>query len=222
MKREEYELLLNSDGVRFSAKINGKICEGVISVQEDCRVYLCQNSYKGIECKDKKGFDFSMVYVWPSRRLKGFDESDLVEDFHFISDSIPTPQNDIQAVMKKEDLLNCHGRKFEARIGGIYCEGIITVHNGNVYLCQDIKNGNHLVDTQGYKYAWIVTHIGNEDFNSTGINVTAFKLLDKPNKEDKIEAGCDLVSTIIDDIQAAVKLLKSNGYKILKQDWIEL
>lgn len=54
-----------------------------------------------------------------------------------------------------ENLLNCHGRRFSARIYGVWCEGKITVQGGNVYLCQNEIDGTcDCRDLQGFHFAW--------------------------------------------------------------------
>ena len=54
--------LLNCDGRKFSAKIEGTYVEGLIRV-EDGRAYLCQNKVNGCNCDDKVGYRFSWQ-VW--------------------------------------------------------------------------------------------------------------------------------------------------------------
>ena len=49
------------DGRRFSAKISGAYCEGVITV-EGHAILLCQNKKEGANSKDKKGFKYSWWY----------------------------------------------------------------------------------------------------------------------------------------------------------------
>lgn len=56
--------------------------------------------------------------------------------------------------MSYEELLKCDGRKFKAEIKGVECEGVITVQNGDVYLCQNERNGAACTDKKGYKYSW--------------------------------------------------------------------
>lgn len=52
------ENLLNCDGRRFEATINGVKCGGKIRV-ENGYVYLCQNQIDGYDCKDKYGYKYS-------------------------------------------------------------------------------------------------------------------------------------------------------------------
>lgn len=90
---------------------------------------------------------------------------------------------------KVNNLLDCHGKHFKAKIQDTECEGVIAVEEGRVYLCQNIKNGYRCSNTQGYKYGWDV--MSGSD-NNLRINwVTNFQLIDKPTepkiKIDKID-----------------------------------
>ena len=56
------------------------------------------------------------------------------------------------------DLRKCRGFGFKAKIEGTPCEGKIQVEDGDVYLCQNMKNGAECRDRLGYKFSW---YIGN-------------------------------------------------------------
>ena len=43
---------------KFSCEIKGNEVEGRLQVEEG-QVYLCQNAYDGIKCRDKLGYDYS-------------------------------------------------------------------------------------------------------------------------------------------------------------------
>lgn len=64
----------------------------------------------------------------------------------------------IFAKMEKtmENLLNCDGRRFRAKINGVECEGKVRVEYGRVYLCQDKQHGVSCKDKLGYPYSWCV------------------------------------------------------------------
>lgn len=55
-----------------------------------------------------------------------------------------------------ENLLKCDGLRFRAKINGIECVGRIRVENGDVFLCQDNKDGAVCGERYGYKYSWRV------------------------------------------------------------------
>lgn len=73
--------LLNCDGRKFSAKIEGTYVEGLIRV-EDGRAYLCQNKVDGYNCDDKLGYRFSWQ-VWDGS-IDGLNETG-VTDLHLFS-----------------------------------------------------------------------------------------------------------------------------------------
>lgn len=61
-----------------------------------------------------------------------------------------------------ENLLNCDGRRFRAKIDGVECEGRIQVYRDNVFLCQDAIRGCPFDNDLGYRYSWNVQS-GTED-----------------------------------------------------------
>lgn len=74
------ENLLNYNGRKFSAKIEGTYAEGLIRVENGV-VYLCQNVKDGDACDDKLGFSFS----WQVDKGSRDDlESTDVTDFRLI------------------------------------------------------------------------------------------------------------------------------------------
>lgn len=74
------EDLFKCDGRRFSAKISGAYCEGVITV-EGHAILLCQNKKEGANSKDKKGFKYS----WWYKDIDGTTSSH-VTDFKLLDD----------------------------------------------------------------------------------------------------------------------------------------
>lgn len=74
-----------------------------------------------------------------------------------------------------ENLFNCNGRRFRAKINGVECEGKIRVEAGEVYLCQNEKDGCKCKCKFGYRYSWKVTTDGIVSFNAT--EVSDFHLL---------------------------------------------
>lgn len=56
-----------------------------------------------------------------------------------------------------ENLLNCNGRMFRAKIKGVYCAGKIRVEGSCIYLCNNNKDRSIGCSNKfGYKCAWYV------------------------------------------------------------------
>ena len=68
-----------------------------------------------------------------------------------------------------ENLLNCDGRKFSAKIRGTYVEGLIRVEDGRVYLCQNKKDGADCGDKLGYRFSWQVWNGSRDALDDTGV-----------------------------------------------------
>lgn len=77
-----------------------------------------------------------------------------------------------------DNLLGCDGRKFRCKIMGYRCEGVVSVESGNVFLCQNVRDGGYTRDKKGYKYSWSVYKGRQKDFVENSIAVTEFELLD--------------------------------------------
>ena len=104
--------------------------------------------------------------------------------FPILGKIFKSQQNDITM-----DLFKCNGRKFKAVIAGTPCEGRIKVENGEVYLCQDERDGADCRDKLGYKYSWVASRNGKINFDASSINVTDFRLGNM--SEEEIEAYKD-------------------------------
>lgn len=91
-------------------------------------------------------------------RAKEYDETGVTvsELFRYWEEKNKSKQN-----KKMENLLNCNGLRFSAKIKGSYVEGKITVEDGEVYLCQNKFDGLDCTNKRGYKYSWTVG-IGDE------------------------------------------------------------
>jgi hypothetical protein len=76
------ENLLNCDGRKFKANIEGDECRGVITVEDD-EVYICQDKLNGSDCKDKKGFKFSWGV---NKGSKGDFDIYSITDFELIEE----------------------------------------------------------------------------------------------------------------------------------------
>lgn len=130
--------LFKCDGRRFSAKIHGVECEGIISVQ-GTEIYLCQNKIEGGEAKDKKGFLYSWWYKSINGDIDAFvtdfklleeepEEGDLV----YVSDSDPECEEEIKRLFLHK-----------TKIGMIIC-----VANG-----QEVDYlANQLTDVEAWRY----------------------------------------------------------------------
>ena len=91
-----------------------------------------------------------------------------------------------------ESLLNCQGEEFTAKIDGEKVFGKINVVNNNVYLCQNIKDGDQPdnCNTLEFKYCWRVNKGSESDLIYEF--VTDFELVNDiniPNEtpEDKLK-----------------------------------
>lgn len=80
-----------------------------------------------------------------------------------------------------EDLQKYHGERFRAKIGGVICEGRISVCGRHLYLCQNFKNGFSAPDKLGFAYSWLI-NVGDsqsiEDAIEYSLLVSDFELLD--------------------------------------------
>lgn len=113
-------------------------------------------------------------------RAKEYDETGVTvsELFRYWEEKNKSKQN-----KKMENLLNCNGQFFLAKIKGKEVTGRITVEDGYAYLCQDIFDGKDCLNKRGYKYSWIV-----KDGSKKGLTenkVSHFKLI--PSLPEYIE-----------------------------------
>lgn len=72
-----------------------------------------------------------------------------------------------------ENLLKCDGRRFRAKIDGVWCDGKISVEGRCVYLCNNNKDRSvYCCNKLGYKYAWYVGRGGILiDYNVTDFHI---------------------------------------------------
>lgn len=82
---------------------------------------------------------------------------------------------------KMENLLNCNGLRFSAKIKDEGVTGIITVEDGYVYLCQDKLDGKDCIDKKGYKYSWSVKDGSKESLSNN--SVRKFKIIEWSEEE---------------------------------------
>lgn len=118
-----------------------------------------------------------------------------------------------------ENLLNCNGRRFRAKIEGVECVGKIRVEDGEVYLCQDDKCGTECKEKYGYCYSWKVTRYGVVLLDRVGVK--NFRLIDMTASEiesykdwqvgDKVRRPYDEIREVIFRSGKLVVLEQSNG-----------
>lgn len=80
-----------------------------------------------------------------------------------------------------ENLLNCNGQFFSAKIKDEEVTGRITVEDGFVYLCQDKLDGKDCIDKKGYKYSWCVKDGSEESLWNN--SVRKFKVINWSEEE---------------------------------------
>ena len=128
--------LLQCDGRRFRAKIEGATCEGIISI-EDSLLFLCQNNECGAIAKDKKGFKFSWR-VHPPFTADGFENYD-VTDFELLPEHRVIFTNCVGELFTEEDVK----KNIEVWVGSISGKGLNKILNCPICdLTRDIFRGN--------------------------------------------------------------------------------
>lgn len=78
-----------------------------------------------------------------------------------------------------ENLFDCDGRRFSAKILRVFCEGLITVEDDSVYLCQNIADGGDCTDKKGFKFSWLY----KDRYGEVSGGVTDFRLIDEEPQE---------------------------------------
>jgi hypothetical protein len=68
-----------------------------------------------------------------------------------------------------ENLLDCHGRRFRAKIAGVKVGGKISVDGEDVFLCQDEMDGYPCEDRLGYRYSWAVVSGSEKDLKENDV-----------------------------------------------------
>lgn len=113
-----------------------------------------------------------------------------------------------------ENLLNCNGRKFSAKIRGTYAEGRIRVEDGRVYLCQNVRDGDNCDDKLGFSFSWHVNKGSRYNLESTG--VTDFCLI--PEAAEEIEAYKDwrVGDKITDGLESLEVIFRSGELVVCK------
>ena len=78
-----------------------------------------------------------------------------------------------------ENLFDCDGRRFSAKILRGFCEGLITVEDDSVYLCQNIADGGDCTDKKGFKFSWLY----KDRYGDVSGGVTDYRLIDEEPQE---------------------------------------
>lgn len=157
--------------------LSGRICI------EDNRIYLCQDEHNGNKCDEKFGYKYSweLLSTDMDRSIKEHQLKIIDAD-----ETTKTPDN----------LLDYHGRAFSARIDGTYCEGKISVEGEEVYLCQDVNDGDNADDKLGYEYSYRVED-GSED-NLRYFDVTEFKLISELTEASSSKSKTEAFKNLFD------------------------
>jgi len=71
---------------------------------------------------------------------------------------------------KFRNLLSANGMKYKALIKSVPVEGVITVENNKVYLCQNHMVGADCSEKQGYKYSWTVVKGTPDDLKDNDVS----------------------------------------------------
>jgi len=116
------------------------------------------------------------AFTWGDH-MEGHNFWSLIDSrsFETAKKSYPEYFNDTSSQSGEVNLMECHGRSFEAYIEGKFCSGKITVENDKVYLCQDVTEGSNCSNKQGYRYSWTVISGCAEDIRICF--VTKFQLI---------------------------------------------
>jgi hypothetical protein len=112
------------------------------------------------------------------------------------------------------------GTKFKAKIEGMWCEGRIQKEHGDIYLCQNEKDGSTADNKLGYHHSWTVNDGSIDKLKSNSVEIFDLELdptFQAPWSkriagyipsiyEGYVKFGCTTVTN--DDIRELVKHLK--------------
>jgi len=112
------------------------------------KLVLTKDVSASIDKENKKvSFEYNThVYTFSYVTLKSFIKKAFV--LQKIAGETPLEKTDFNKIEA--------GAPFVAIIEGIPCTGKIQIEEGEVYLCQDVKNGNKCYDKLGFKYSWTI------------------------------------------------------------------
>lgn len=115
------------------------------------------------------------------------------------------------------------GMVFLARIEGTLVEGKIQIQDGNLYLCQNARNGSSCRNKLGYKYSWVVRTTSEgyprfANYSITNFTIPAIKPITeafgynikrvkgKTKQQDKFVFGCGEVKVTRAELEAYNKI----------------
>ena len=113
-----------------------------------------------------------------------------------------------------ENLLNCNGRKFSAKIEGTYVKGLIRVEDGNVYLCQNMKDGSDCDDKLGFRFSWSVRKGSSDDLKD--MNVTDICLIPVYPEEIEVYKNWQVGDKITDGLESLEVIFRSGELVVCK------
>jgi len=125
--------LLSNHGDAFTARIKDKDCSGFISVY-DGRVFLCNKEIGSHVIPENFGHE----KCWNVR--EGTPKALEIEDVKFF---------EIYRCLKD-------GEFFTFTHYDIKLTGRVTIEDGNVYLCQNVKSGCNCRDKKGYPHSYVL------------------------------------------------------------------
>jgi len=99
------------------------------------------------------------------------------------------------------------GTKFKAKIEEVECEGRIQKEDGDIYLCQNVKNGALCYDKLGFDYSWSIRKGNSVNLTENKVEIISLEL--DPSfkappivnvgdytvtfKKGKIQVGCQTI-----------------------------
>jgi len=90
------------------------------------------------------------------------------------------------------------GTKFKAKIEGVECEGRIQKEDGNIYLCQNEKDGKGCGDSLGFYYSWNIGYGSPVDLKDTEVEIISFELDSSFKALPVIEVEDDKIFTSVE------------------------
>ena len=181
-KRYFFNLTEDDKGKSFRCKWRGNLIEGKVQF-ENYDLYLCQNQESGSSCGNKLGYKYSWV-------IKNQADKSHIEEFVLINDCVKTKT---PLDITNED----HGKLFEAFYQDVKVEGRISCIEGEIHLCQNVRDGHRIDDTLGYQYSYIIQNSMHSD------HWKEFKILDSFREKDVLKNSFEkltIVKYLGDDI----------------------
>lgn len=106
-----------------------------------------------------------------------------------------------------ENLLNCNGKKFSAKILDIPTNGIIVVENDLVYLCQNTIDGSDCKNRMGFKYSWCGQNGSPNSLKSC--RISDFNLIDDIPQTFSVKGRVSLLKAFAEEL---IKMGYCNDY----------